>query len=654
MRLISRKLWRAFHELDPFDDHACREFMVRARSGTIRKVSWFVMQGIMAIAAPVVSLLVVGDLALRNAFAPPVSDWGTAMGLRLQWGLNRVFTGWSTAGVGVMLILTFMAVAAGWFLTRDGLLWWRVRRLIRRCNLCLACNHSLVGGVVEDGAVQCNECGKRTPLVLVMDSVRAGADGQPRFLPSGREHGVVVPPIFSREARRWAVRFAVIMLCVPLVVWASWAGVRWLKMVPMRSDEMHAVDLPSIWSACAKQGSAGPVAPPSADAADTLLHSLGLLVDSWRYAGGPGRPPVVPFLPSRTDEGATVPLGEGVDPKWAHIYDPLTAHNHLIEEGLLDILRECANAESMGVTTSHNAAAMAVGWEWGTTNLRLLWGLALYTMDRALHERDMEAWLIAFDAALAIEARIAQLPSLHHREDATRLGRWTLARMGDAIERNPDPKFIGAMSKAVSAHAWRPDMVATIRANRSTAIGAAAWVYSDPSDLWPFFEKRTRLSTLTNVPGEDSLISTVGSWWSVRLQLADYFDAVEAQQSTPMWSRQPVQYPSDPLARAILDKEAFNAPADVGVRLKTSMQIPGLAERCHDEALAGMIALARWRNERRAFPESVSAFVPDFAPSAPIDPRTGNPMNVRDEQRPEGRVWVLRQGDDVLLRLPAP
>jgi len=67
-----------------------------------------------------------------------------------------------------------------------------------------------------------------------------------------------------------------------------------------------------------------------------------------------------------------------------------------------------------------------------------------------------------------------------------------------------------------------------------------------------------------------------------------------------------------------------------------------------------MLALVLWCNKRSTLPASVAEFVPDFAASTPIDPRTGQPMTVREEQRPEGRVWVLRQGDDVLLRLPAP
>jgi len=458
---------------------------------------------------------------------------------------------------------------------------------------------------------------------------------------------VAVPPIFSRETRRRAVRVAIVVLGIPLVIWASWAGIRSIRMIPMRSDELHAVDLPSIWWACAKQGSSGPVAPQGPDRVQALLHPLGWLPASWSASCLPpavtGCAPIVPFVPLRTDSsGAQVAVG------------PIHVYNLMLEAGLLDLLKSCKDAETMGVMTSHDTAAMAVGWEWGTEQLRLIWGLALYTMDRALHEDVREAWIVAFDAALAIEARLAQLPSLHHREDAARLGAWTLARMGDAIERHPDPEMIAAVDARIQAHAWRPDLAATIKANRRTAIGAVAWVCSDPSNIFPFFESDRRLSTLMNQPGWHSIHDKVGSWWEVRTQIADYFDAVEAQQSTPMWLRQPVKYPSDPLAQVILDKDAFDAVAEVGARLTASMQIPGLAERCHDEAVAGMLALARWRHKRGTAPASVAEFVPDFAATVPMDPRTGKPMTVTDEQRPEGRVWVLRQGDDVLLRLPAP
>jgi hypothetical protein len=67
-----------------------------------------------------------------------------------------------------------------------------------------------------------------------------------------------------------------------------------------------------------------------------------------------------------------------------------------------------------------------------------------------------------------------------------------------------------------------------------------------------------------------------------------------------------------------------------------------------------MLALARWRNERGTAPTSLSALVPEFLPSEPIDPRTGQPMTLTVEDRAGGRVWVLRQGEDVIVRLPAP
>jgi hypothetical protein len=55
------------------------------------------------------------------------------------------------------------------------------------------------------------------------------------------------------------------------------------------------------------------------------------------------------------------------------------------------------------------------------------------------------------------------------------------------------------------------------------------------------------------------------------------------------------------------------------------------------EALRAMLAVARWRNERGTAPTSLSALVPEFLPSEPIDPRTGQPMTLTVEDRAGGR-----------------
>jgi hypothetical protein len=85
-----------------------------------------------------------------------------------------------------------------------------------------------------------------------------------------------------------------------------------------------------------------------------------------------------------------------------------------------------------------------------------------------------------------------------------------------------------------------------------------------------------------------------------------------------------------------------------------ALEFPGRSERRRNEALRAMLALARWRNAQGTVPTSLSALVPEFLPSEPIDPRTGQPMTLTVEDRAGGRVWVLRQGEDVIVRLPAP
>jgi hypothetical protein len=88
--------------------------------------------------------------------------------------------------------------------------------------------------------------------------------------------------------------------------------------------------------------------------------------------------------------------------------------------------------------------------------------------------------------------------------------------------------------------------------------------------------------------------------------------------------------------------------------VSSALDFPGRSELQRDEALRAMLALARWRNAQGTVPTSLPALVPEFLPSEPIDPRTGQPMTLTVEDRPGGRAWVLRQGEDVVVWLPAP
>jgi len=285
------------------------------------------------------------------------------------------------------------------------------------------------------------------------------------------------------------------------------------------------------------------------------------------------------------------------------------------------------------------------------------WGIAYTTFDRALRADDVDLSLIALEAMLAIEARVAQVPSLEERERAAVMGHLVVRCIAELLERHPDAATVEAISTRVAAHAWRPPMEATLRAHRRTALGAVAWVVADPRDLMPFFEQGARRSFLLDgVPVlrmPKGMSRDDASWLELRDEVEAWFDAVAAQQQVEPWMRTALAPPVRPMVQsAIVPGRPNRVWGDDPV--SRALEFPGRSERQRDEALRAMLAVARWRNERGSVPTSLSALVPEFLSSEPIDPRTGHPMTLTVEDRAGGREWVLRQGDHVVARLPAP
>ncbi len=140
MRLPLSKVYRAFPELDRFDDAACRAFV----SDVSRQHWWSALQT--AIFSVVVAvLLALGGLLII----------GTEMAQR-----QSVLTRW---GELAGLIVVFVGPILFGMAMRD---WWLRRRLQERIDAsrCFACNYSLVGMPAEEAGIRCPECGARTPV----------------------------------------------------------------------------------------------------------------------------------------------------------------------------------------------------------------------------------------------------------------------------------------------------------------------------------------------------------------------------------------------------------------------------------------------------------------------------------------------------------
>ncbi|MCX5690781.1 MAG: hypothetical protein NTV94_13530 [Planctomycetota bacterium] len=163
MRLIRTKIYRAFPELDRFDDARCERFIQAARGGTGRRLT--------ALAKCILVSIVI-------LVVPPI-----ARGLIVGW-IESVLTLRSDLAyptyVGASLIAMIAAPTIG-LLTRDALIRRRVRFILRSRCTCLTCQNSLLGLPIEpDLMVTCPRCQFASRVDEAIGELSPAADGASR------------------------------------------------------------------------------------------------------------------------------------------------------------------------------------------------------------------------------------------------------------------------------------------------------------------------------------------------------------------------------------------------------------------------------------------------------------------------------------------
>ncbi len=145
MRLPVSKVYRAFPELDRFEDVRCESFVAaatRAERGTntlltVALVPWSVGAFVAIMAA---GLLFLGPMLRRLERSNADFGWGAVL-------------------LVVMGTVATMAPALSWLMARDV---WLRRAIARRIGTCAcpACHYSMLGLRAENERVTCPECGK--------------------------------------------------------------------------------------------------------------------------------------------------------------------------------------------------------------------------------------------------------------------------------------------------------------------------------------------------------------------------------------------------------------------------------------------------------------------------------------------------------------
>lgn len=182
MRLLTRRLARAFPELDRFDDAQADAFCRSAvRQFWPRVVRWVVVGvcGVLVVALTSAIL----SLATR-LFIPMTRD------ARFFENLGRIVL------AVALLALGFAAT----MLLRDRLLRRRVRVVIRRRGTCPRCRYVLLGQPVStDLRVSCPECGLSITADPSMRELATDAAGRSVFQPEAPE---LDPALLARRAKR--------------------------------------------------------------------------------------------------------------------------------------------------------------------------------------------------------------------------------------------------------------------------------------------------------------------------------------------------------------------------------------------------------------------------------------------------------------------
>lgn len=389
MRLIASKVYRAFPELDAFDDAQCARF-VAAANGAWGKVA--LRLGVIATVG--IGLFVAGGFA-SLALGQIVSDR-----LRLselgQWAFTAV----------PLAILGTLALVAG-LVTRDLLLRLGVRGVISRCGLCWNCRYSLLGmPVAADCRITCPECGEVTTADPALGELsREGAATV--YRPTAhRDDAAAVRRRRERRVRafrratRSAAAFALLLLATYGMFWiqALWARAEFRRAVADAAGVRASLRDPSILDAQAAERWTG-----------VLRLTDGIdRVASGEDAGIPN-PERLSLFPEALDAGMT---DTAFASRWGvSKVDRVSAArfaSSVVAWARRDgVINRLAEAPALVGATRPGDAAQFREWDW-SSRLNLAQRLLRAELETAMNESDFDAYARALRAFLALDTIIDQ------------------------------------------------------------------------------------------------------------------------------------------------------------------------------------------------------------------------------------------------------
>lgn len=622
VRLITRRaIYRAFPELDRFDDERCARFVRAAGRGFWKKLRGYtaMVLGAAAIMASLYGLvLLIARILERSGRGYWLDSWPF----------------WLIAFVGVF------PVAAGVFggaWTRDLHLRRRIRRVLRSRGVCLGCRYTLVGLPVEPGnSVKCPECGAESEVDPSLGELAVGDDGRARFKPS--EDPLKLGPRFwtpQRVARlrRWAIRLAIGIPAAAILLAGSYeVFVRWQASVARRERPGVA----EIRAFMERGGPSGEL-PVGVNAWSVLgeLESLRLeindatgLPDDGAQIGSPEMPDFSSLISDerpdylRDDAAATAQFERQRESarRLMRAYEERGWFSRLGELRAADhaVIWPMASSTAQPAMESLYVPETGVVFPW----VRILRA----RMAMAEKARDAAKFGEALETLFTLSWMMRSTPSVYWRSAGTSIDAMAFREIRRVLPRAERP-WLDAIENAMARRRPGASMEATLRGDELLTLEAVAWVFEDPSNArLGRFSAKARQMVQSN-----DYRTPLGTYGQNRAEVQRLFAYYRDLAARPSLVGAP---PENPAPR-------FIPLRHYGPWLGRFCEIERLAN-LDEFVLRAMITLERYRHDRGGYPDSLDQLGGLIV--KPIDPWTGQSVLYRkiDAQTdPQKRGYLL-------------
>jgi hypothetical protein len=618
MRILTRRIYRAFPELDRYSDERCERFIKAARRGKWRLLAHIIVIGaafVVSLALTVALFILIASSLERTAGRGQAIDWALVLPI--------------LAAIPLMSIPPLAA-----FLTRDRLLRRRVRYVLRTRGTCQACHYSLIGLPVDERFITCPECGMESEVDSSLGELVVDQTGQARYKPSAKS--LARPPrIFTPARKKLLKRIGVVAaFLLGIGLSATWVAYElWLRKQAdlALSERPGAQGLHDFTEKIQPPG-----IEPSANAWASFTRAQRIMenANSRVLASGGALNPAAGVQAVPPDFTLIFAPHDTTDPKQqaddaAAKATALTCLAAYAQDGVFDELKEMAARPRAIRDLNLNPVQPAVTLmlpELG--QIRNLARINAARMKLAVDAHDLKEFADATEALFALARMERQQPFLLDGLVGAAVEALGYARVREILATHPDAQWLDAMDKAIARQSFVPDRATFFEGERLSILDTTGWVFSNPKMV-----RRGRFSPgLANMFGGQAQ-GRLGTYTENRDEINARFATLASLAGKDHWER---------------PAGALNQSSEL-LMLNLLMPAMSKALESHDKleldrrGYAVMSALEHYRLAHGEYPASLTALVPDQLKQLPLDPWSGKPLGYvkLKEKDAQGREYLL-------------